>query len=163
MNHNNTARNHFGNMAEVAVVLILIELLLLAVQFIIGMWMNLFAVFPSIGSTFFMYGMMHGMMRVMLAVPELMVHMMLGILIGIVSLLILMAFAMGRNYVLLLLSVIASLSVLIAGISGIEFMFSGFANNTLSFIMSMGFLFTIISYSIILYIIGRDNHSQFSH
>ncbi|EQB69417.1 MAG: hypothetical protein AMDU1_APLC00089G0006 [Thermoplasmatales archaeon A-plasma] len=76
--------NRASAVSKFAVNLILLEFLLLIIQFIIGMWMNLFAIFPSFGSSFFMYGMM----QVMFSVPELMVHMMLGIFIGLISLMI---------------------------------------------------------------------------
>ncbi|EQB65742.1 MAG: hypothetical protein AMDU3_IPLC00002G0379 [Thermoplasmatales archaeon I-plasma] len=139
--------NRASAVSKFAVNLILLEFLLLIIQFIIGMWMNLFAIFPSFGSSFFMYGMM----QVMFSVPELMVHMMLGIFIGLISLMILMIFAMGSDYRLSLLSAAASVSILTAGISGLEFMFSGFGDNIFSFIMSLGFIFTVIAYSLILY------------
>lgn len=132
--------------------LIFMEFLLLTIQFIIGIWMNLFAPFPSFGTSFFMYGMM----QVMFSVPELMVHMMNGILIGLVSLMIFMLLATGNDYRLSLLGGAASFSILIAGISGIEFMFSGFTNNAFSFLMSLGFIFTVIAYSSILYIVSNS-------
>ncbi len=52
------------------------------------------------------------------------------------------------------LGAIASVSILIAGIGGLEFMFSGFGNNVFSFIMSMGFIFTAVAYSLILYLLS---------
>ncbi len=138
MNYNSMQKNRTRATSRFAVNLILLEFFLLIIQFVIGMWMNLFAIFPSFGSSFFMYGMM----QVMFSVPELMVHMMTGILIGLVSLMIFMIFAMGGDYRLSLLSAIASVSILTAGISGLEFMFSGFTNNVFSFTMSLGFIFT---------------------
>ena len=52
------------------------------------------------------------------------------------------------------LGAIASVSILITGIGGLEFMFSGFGNNVFSFIMSMGFIFTAVAYSLILYLLS---------
>lgn len=147
MTYNPTVRT--SRRAQFVSNLILLEFMLLIVQFIIGMWMNLFAVFPSFGSSLFMYGMM----QVMFSVPELMVHMMNGILIGLVSLMIFIVLATFSDYGLSLLGGTASVSVLIAGISGLEFMFSGFTNNVFSFLMSLGFIFTVIAYSLILYIV----------
>ncbi len=147
MTYNPTVRT--SRRAQFVSNLILLEFMLLIVQFIIGMWMNLFAVFPSFGSSLFMYGMM----QVMFSVPELMVHMMNGILIGLVSLMIFIVLATFSDYRLSLLGGTASVSVLIAGISGLEFMFSGFTNNVFSFLMSLGFIFTVIAYSLILYIV----------
>ena len=147
MTYNPTVRT--SRRAQFVSNLILLEFMLLIVQFIIGMWMNLFAVFPSFGSSLFMYGMM----QVMFSVPELMVHMMNGILIGLVSLMIFIVLATFSDYRLSLLGGIASVSVLIAGISGLEFMFSGFTNNVFSLLMSLGFIFTVTAYSLILYIV----------
>jgi hypothetical protein len=143
-------KNRNSTASRLAINLILLEFLLLVIQFIIGMWINLFAVFPSFGSSFFMYGMM----RVMFSVPELMVHMMTGMLIGLVSIMIFVILAIGGDYRLSSLSAIASVSILTAGIGGLEFIFSGFSNNVFSFIMSMGFIFTVVAYSLILYLLS---------
>jgi hypothetical protein len=143
-------KNRNSTASRLAINLILLEFLLLVIQFIIGMWINLFAVFPSFGSSFFMYGMM----RVMFSVPELMVHMMTGFLIGLISVMIFMILAIGGDYRLSSLSAIASVSILAAGIGGLEFVFSGFGNDVFSFIMSLGFIFTVVAYSLILYLLS---------
>jgi hypothetical protein len=150
MNYNSMQKNRNSTASRLAINLILLEFLLLVIQFIIGMWINLFAVFPSFGSSFFMYGMM----RVMFSVPELMVHMMTGMLIGLISIMIFVILAIGGDYRLSSLSAIASVSILTAGIGGLEFIFSGFSNNVFSFIMSMGFIFTVVAYSLILYLLS---------
>ncbi|MEM3487702.1 MAG: hypothetical protein QXN78_03445 [Conexivisphaerales archaeon] len=129
--------------------MILLELFLLLIQYLIGMWINLFAVFPPLSS----YGFMYGMMQAMFSVPELMIHMMVGILIGIISLIILVLFAVSGDYVLSLLGAFASISILMAGINGLEFVFSGFANNVFSYIMSFGLIFAVMAYSMILYMV----------
>ncbi len=126
--------------------MVMIELFLLAIQFIIGMWMNLFAIFPS-----FNHPYMFGMMNTMFSVPELIVHIMVGIIIGLLSIIILIMAITKGNPTLIVVSVIGSVSVLFAGISGLEFMFSGFQNNALSFTMSLGFIFAVISYFIFIY------------
>ena len=90
----------------------------------------------------------------MFSVPELMVHMMTGMLIGLVSIMIFVILAIGGDYRLSSLSAIASVSILTAGIGGLEFIFSGFSNNVFSFIMSMGFIFTVVAYSLILYLLS---------
>ena len=150
MNYNSMQKNRNSTASRLAINLILLEFLLLIIQFIIGMWINLFAVFPSFGSSFFMYGMM----RVMFSVPELMVHMMTGFLIGLISVMIFMILAIGGDYRLSSLSAIASVSILAAGIGGLEFVFSGFGNDVFSFIMSLGFIFTVVAYSLILYLLS---------
>ncbi|MEM3289685.1 MAG: hypothetical protein QXT35_06365 [Conexivisphaerales archaeon] len=136
-------------MSRIGITMILLELFLLLIQYLIGMWINLFAVFPPLSS----YGFMYGMMQAMFSVPELMIHMMVGILIGIISLIILVLFAVSGDYVLSLLGAFASISILMAGISGLEFVFSGFANNVFSYIMSLGFIFAVMAYSMILYMV----------
>ena len=150
MNYNSMQKNRNSTASRLAINLILLEFLLLVIQFIIGMWINLFAVFPSFGSSFFMYGMM----RVMFSVPELMVHMMTGFLMGLISIMIFMILAIGGDYRLSSLSAIASVSILAAGIGGLEFVFSGFGNDVFSFIMSLGFIFTVVAYSLILYLLS---------
>nr|AKL88128.1 hypothetical protein [uncultured organism] len=40
--------------------------------------------------------------------------------------------------------------MILAGISGLLFMFSGFSNNINSYIMSLGFIISIVSYTIII-------------
>ncbi|MEM0146564.1 MAG: hypothetical protein QXL00_01855 [Conexivisphaerales archaeon] len=136
-------------MSRIGITMILLELFLLLIQYLIGMWINLFAVFPPLSS----YGFMYGMMQAMFSVPELMIHMMVGILIGIISLIILVLFAVSGDYVLSLLGAFASISILMAGISGLEFVFSGFANNVFSYIMSFGLIFAVMAYSMILYMV----------
>ncbi|MEM3214638.1 MAG: hypothetical protein QXH39_03245 [Conexivisphaerales archaeon] len=136
-------------MSRIGITMILLELFLLLIQYLIGMWINLFAVFPPLSS----YGFMYGMMQAMFSVPELMIHMMVGILIGIISLIILVLFAVSGDYVLSLLGAFASISIFMAGISGLEFVFSGFANNVFSYIMSLGFIFAVMAYSMILYMV----------
>ena len=150
MNYNSMQKNRNSTASRLAINLILLEFLLLVIQFIIGMWINLFAVFPSFGSSFFMYNMM----RVMFSVPELMVHMMTGFLIGLISIMIFMILAIGGDYRLSSLSAIGSVSILAAGIGGLEFVFSGFGNDVFSFIMSLGFIFTVVAYSLILYLLS---------
>ena len=130
--------------------LIILQFFFLIIEFTIGMWMNFFAVFPSFGQPFSMYGMM----QVMFSVPELMVHMMLGIFIGVMSLPIFFVFAMAGDYKLSALSAVSSVSILIAGIGGLEFMFSGFTNNIFSFLMSIGFILSVVAYASILYIVS---------
>jgi hypothetical protein len=125
----------------------MVEIILLAVQFIIGMWMNLFATFPTLNSSFPMLEIMD----VMIWVPELMIHMMVGMVVGLLSLVIFMMTIMKGNYKMIMISTIGSVSILFAGISGLDFMFSDFQNNISSFIMSVGFIFAIISYFILIY------------
>ena len=138
---------------------VMAELVLLALQFVIGMWMNLFALFPSTNVAFPMYGMMN----VMFSVPELMAHMMIGMLIGLVSLMIFVMSLMGGFHKSAILSAIASLSIFLAGMSGLEFILTGFQNNVLSFTMSWGFAVAVISYVFLIYSASVDSLAQRLH
>ena len=141
------------------IILIFIEFSLLIIQFILGMWMNLFAVYPNIHSS--SYGTFSGMrgmfsvMQAMFSVPELMVHMMMGVLILFISLIILILTIVRGNPALIILGFIAFVSIAVAGIGGMEFVLSGFSNNVFSFMMSLGFLFTVVSYALSLYFIHQ--------
>ncbi len=57
MNYNPMQKNRASVAPKLAVNLILLGFLLLIIQFITGMWMDLFAVFPSFSPSFFMYDM----------------------------------------------------------------------------------------------------------
>ncbi|MHB1708103.1 MAG: hypothetical protein ACYCT2_01315 [Thermoplasmataceae archaeon] len=138
---------------------VMAELVLLAVQFVIGMWINLFALFPITNVAFPMYGMMN----VMFSVPELMVHMMNGVLIGLLSLMIFVMSLMGGFHKSAMLSAIASFSIFLAGMSGLEFILSGFQNNILSFTMSLGFVVAIISYVFLIYFASTYSQTQRLH
>ncbi len=138
---------------------VMAELVLLAIQFVIGMWMNLFALFPSTNVAFPMYGMMN----VMFSVPELMAHMMIGMLIGLVSLMIFVMSLMGGFHKSAILSAIASLSIFLAGMSGLEFILTGFQNNVLSVTMSWRFAVAVISYVFLIYSASVDSLAQRLH
>ncbi len=136
-----------------------VELILLAAQFVIGMWMNLFALFPTTNVTF----PMSGMMNVMFSVPELMIHMMIGVVIGLLSLMIFVMSLMGGYHKSAMFSAIASFSIFLAGMSGLEFIFSGFQNNILSFAMSLGFIVAVISYVFLIYSASIDSLTRRLH
>ena len=138
---------------------VMAELVLLAMQFVLGMWMNLFALFPTSSVAFPTYGMMN----VMFSVPELMVHMMNGVLIGMLSLMIFVMSLMGGYRKSAMLSVIASISIFLAGMSGLEFILTGFQNNVLSFTMSLGFVVAVISYVFLIYSALTDSLTQCLH
>lgn len=126
-----------------------IALALLFVQFLLGMWLNLFASFPS--SLFDQSGfggMMSNMMGFMLAggMWVLMIHMMLGYALLIVSI-VAFAFALGsKGQSLILLGALGLVSVIIAGWGGLGFMFSGFQNDFFSYLMAIGFISAFATY-----------------
>ncbi len=113
-------------------------IVLLFIQFILGIFINLYVTFPPLNS-------------ISQVGPEVfpsnyitvMFHMMLGFLILIVSLImILMSFRIGSAK-LLLSSITSSIFVIIAGISGILFLFNEF--NRYSFLMGISFIIVIMS------------------
>lgn len=116
--------------------LILLEVVLLGIQFALGMFVNLFVSIPPFGS----YGMM-GMMTAS-GMPALMAHMMVGYALGALSLVILAgAVAVAARSRLLVGTTAATfVSILVAGIGGLAFLF-GSQNDADSYVMSTGFLF----------------------
>jgi hypothetical protein len=116
--------------------LVSLELVLLGIQFALGMFLNLFVALPSFGS----YGMM-GMISAS-GMPALMAHMMIGYALGALALVILAgALAVAAQNLLLVATTAATfVSILAAGLGGLAFLF-GNQNNAYSFVMSTGFLF----------------------
>lgn len=138
-------------MNERVKLLIFLSVFLLSVQFIDGMWLNLFVQLPpNIGPMPMMAMMYYG--------PVFMLHMVTGFILVLVAFgLVILSFS---NPTTLLLSIVALLSIIVAGINGMLFMFSGFSNNLYSFIMSLGFLFAIVSYFAIIMISSRESGSH---
>ncbi|MGC8573747.1 MAG: hypothetical protein ACP5L0_07140 [Caldisphaera sp.] len=137
------------NKSTIPLALIVVQISLLAVQFITGMIINLFA--PMNVQPYSSYPFMMGyMMYVFSTIPLLSFHMMLGIIIGMVSIAMLVISAIKKDNKILILSFVEGLFVLMAGISGINFVLSGLSNNWLSLIMSIGFIGSLISLFFIL-------------
>jgi hypothetical protein len=137
------------NKSTISLALIVVQISLLAVQFITGMIINLFA--PMNVQPYSSYPFMMGyMMYVFSIIPLLSFHMMLGIIVGMVSIAMLVISAIKKDNKILILSFVEGLFVLMAGISGINFVLSGLSNNWLSLIMSIGFIGSLISLFFIL-------------
>ena len=128
--------------------------LFLFIQFFLGMYINLFVVIPVISHFLMMgYGPYSGFQIVM-------VHMFLGILIGFISLGILFL-SIGTGQRNILISAVGLfLSVLLAGIDGLVFLFDG-QNNVNSYLMSTGFILAIF-FSILLVVYVYVPNSQIS-
>jgi hypothetical protein len=144
-NHPSTKSSDFGYV-KAALVIVLVDLV---IQFILGMYLNLFGIFPSQIST---GSGMGGMMSTMMGgsgIPTmsiLMVHMLNGYLLGIISLVVLGLSAYSKSPRLVGLSIVGTAFILFAGISGLSFMFSMFSDNLLSFTMALGFIGAFVSY-----------------
>lgn len=124
----------------------------LAVQFLLGMDVNLFVHLPDPG---YSVGM-GGMMGVMAGSPALMVHMLLGILLAILGLVaVLTAATTGRTGVLVS-SVVGALGIVVAGLGGIRFLMYG-QGTVASFVMAVGFLVALLAFVFELLVLpGRD-------
>ena len=116
--------------------LLSLELGLLAVQFVLGMYVNLYVTLPS--SVFGAYGMMQLMF--LPGMGAIMAHMMTGMVLGVLALITFAVSVLSRNTLLLAATGGTFAAVLAAGIGGMEFLFSG-QDNVFSYGMSLGFMF----------------------
>lgn len=105
--------------------MLLILFVFLFIQFLLGMYINLFISIP------------------VMSLPIVMAHMFLGILIGLISLGILFLSIRTGSLRILLSSIGLFLSVLLAGIDGLFFLFDG-ENNINSYLMSTGFILSML-------------------
>jgi hypothetical protein len=145
-------------MVRLSVGVILADLL---VQFLLGMWLNLFASFANMpGSLFSMSGMMgsgtgmsNTMMTISASMAVLMIHMLNGYLLGILSIIALALSLCSKKISIASLGVAGFASILLAGISGLSFMFSGFQNNAFSYLMAVGFVVALFVYFVELYLL----------
>ena len=142
------------NSARLAVIFVMIQLFLLAIQFILGMWINLFI--PPIHTSLPLTPMQF-MMMAAFSIPEMMVHMMNGMVIGFLAILILaFSFVSGR-YEIIALSFVNGALTLTAGISGIFFLLGYMQNNILSFVMALSFLGVILTDFAIMYFASANS------
>ncbi|MDH2900164.1 MAG: hypothetical protein PXY39_04260 [archaeon] len=123
---------------------------LLVLQFLMGMWLNLFATFPTISTSFGMMGIMGSIMAGGMGL--LIAHMMSGFLLVFASVAVLAFSAYSGRTDVVLLGIAGLALIVLAGISGLIFMFSGFQNNLYSYLMAVGFIFAFLVYSLGLFI-----------
>ena len=113
---------------------------LLILQFLIGMFANLFVTFststdPNPLAVVFTGGS-----------PALMLHVLLAVVVFILALLVLVSAAFVRRRQVIALASAGFASIAIAFFSGIAFVYTGYTNNSLSYLMAVGFLFGLIIY-----------------
>lgn len=120
-----------------------IQLILLAVQFTLGMWINLFA--PSTYTMPFQGTPMGFMMSLMFSIPQLMPHVMNGVIIGLIANMIVFLSILSGNKKLIIMAAGNGLSTFLAGDAGIYFVLGGLQNNGLSFTMSMAFIAVVLT------------------
>ena len=128
----------------------LAQAVLLSVQFIIGMWINLFApmnVTPPQG-----HYMMGFMMYYFSLIPAIAPHTALGMIIGLLFIVTLVLSLLSRDVVKATLSVIGGAMTLMAGLAGMYFVAGGLSDNTFSMIMSVGFAVDIVVVTLMIYL-----------
>lgn len=140
-------------LVRVSVAVVLAVLLL---QFLVGMWLNLFATFPNVPSAY--SGGMAGMMSFMFSggMSVLMIHMMTGYLILALAVVALAASASAGRTSLAALAAGGLVSVVLAGASGLYFMYSGFANEAYSYLMAVGYVLAFSFYFVELLLVGLN-------
>jgi hypothetical protein len=128
-----------------------IMLVLLAVQFLIGMVVNLYVQVPSVhpgaNAPEYFSGVVQGVVWALLQAPlGLLVHAILGLLLFIASL-ILIGFAIAaRRRAWIIISVIGLIGIMAAGFNGASFM--NYGHDFSSLLMSIGFLLALVSYTV---------------
>lgn len=116
-------------------------LVLLFLQFLLGMLSNLFATFPLRTPS------VNPLDTVLLNGPYVVsAHIINGIIVGILSILTIVLSAVARNRRLIFLSCCGFISILFAGESGILFALGWYTNNYLSFSMTIGFALSLAIY-----------------
>lgn len=114
----------------------------LVLQFILGMTLNLFVTFPNIpiGSSDQIY------FNAIFTTPFLLVHFIVGIGLLLGSIWVLISARHTKVRSITVTAVIGFIAILVAYVSGFEFLLSGFQNNIFSFTMSIGFIVALIAY-----------------
>ena len=108
---------------------------LLAVQFLLGMAVNLYVQMPSAG---------FGMAKMMSSGPLVMVHMMFGMMLAVGAMVAVgVAFPYGRWVVSCAGAALGG--VLVSGLGGLLFLMDGHSNGA-SYLMAVGFLFATGGY-----------------
>ena len=122
----------------------------LTLQFILGMVLNLFVTFPSIppGSPDPVY------FNAIISTPFLLEHFIVGVGLLLGSIWILLGAAYIKNHRMLAASTFGFLAILVAYVSGFEFLLSGFQDDVFSFSMSMGFIVALAAYIALLRLSG---------
>jgi hypothetical protein len=128
-----------------------IILVLLAVQFLVGMLVNLFVQVPSVhpgaNAPEYFSGVVQGVVWALLQGPLwLLVHAIVGLLLFLASL-ILIGFAIAaQRRAWIIVSVIGFVGIVAAGFNGASFM--NYGHNFSSLLMSIGFLVAAVPYTI---------------
>ena len=128
-----------------------IILVLLAVQFLVGMLVNLFVQVPSVhpgaNAPEYFSGVVQGVVWALIQGPLwLLIHAIVGLLLFLASL-ILIGFAIAaRRRAWIIVSVVGFVGIVAAGFNGASFM--NYGHNFSSLLMSIGFLVAAVPYTI---------------
>ncbi len=118
---------------------------LLFLQFLMGMWANLFASFPSPGPS---PGQGFGVVSLIMSsrMSVLMVHAVTGLVILALSIAAVALTRGQKQKNLVLFGMLGLVSVLVAVYSGYYFVYSGYTSGVYSFVMAAGFICAIMCY-----------------
>ena len=115
------------------VMLLRVIVVLLSLQFVLGMWVNLFGPLPSTGNL--------GVALSYTGDPALTAHIALAVLLVILGIVVVVVAVGGETRVSLRWALLlGSLSILWASAAGVEFVLSGFASSADSFSMALAFI-----------------------
>jgi hypothetical protein len=126
-------------------------LILLAVQFLLGMLVNLFvqipASHPGTSADNYFVGVVQGVIWALgNATLYLLLHVIIGLLLFLGSIVLLILSIVVRRHAWILVSVFGLLGIMAAGFNGASFM--NYGHDFSSLLMSIGFLLTAIPYTI---------------
>jgi len=113
---------------------IIVMLILLALQFLLGMYINLYVSFPPLNEMHFHFPANY---------ITVMIHMLLGFLILIVSFILLLLAVRMNDIKIIISGTLGFVFVVVAGLSGFIFLFNEY--NIYSFLMSFSFIIVVIS------------------
>jgi drug/metabolite transporter (DMT)-like permease len=132
-----------------------VGLLLLVIEFLFGMLVNLYVSIPSPlpGSTpstsgGVLYGLAWSLGQT--SMPTLLLHVVVGLLLVLISLALLVFSLVARRWQWLAASLIAVAGIILATLSGTNFVESGRAVSSL--VMALGFLLALTAYAVGLYV-----------
>ncbi len=119
---------------------IMVVIALLIVEFLLGMWVNLYATLP-VGTKLTLSQQPDFSGKL-----EVGIHLIAGVLLGIVSVLALIFSAFLKKVVPSVLGAVGLVATIVAGLAGLAFANGGYSNNGESYAMSITFLVAILVY-----------------
>lgn len=131
---------------------IVIFILLLA-QYLLGMISNLFVVFPVQSAS------INPLDSLFFSGPYVVLfHLLNGLALGLISIAAVVVSASTRNRRLVAIAFCGLGSILFAGESGIEFILGWYSDDLFSFLMSVGFVLSFLSYFALLWFANEKMH-----